>query len=63
LKTIIAHIKQCKYCVANVDFSEFIFRRTGNSEAEILKRKIENEKIVSSGEIESSDRVLRSHLH
>jgi hypothetical protein len=44
LKTIIAYIKQCKYCVVNVDFNEFIFRRTGNSEAEILKRKLENEK-------------------
>jgi hypothetical protein len=51
LKTIIAHIKQCKYCVVNVDLNEFIFRKTGN----ILKRKLENEKIVSSGEIESSD--------
>jgi hypothetical protein len=42
LKSIIAHIKQCKYCVVNV---EFIFRRTGNSEAEILKRKEENKKL------------------
>jgi hypothetical protein len=63
LKTIIAHIKQCKYCVVNVDFNEFIFRRTGNSEAEIIKRTQENENNVSSCEIESSDRILRSYLH
>jgi hypothetical protein len=56
LKTIIAHIIQSKFCVVNVNLNEFIFRRIGNSEAEIIKSKQENEINVSSDEIESIDK-------
>ena len=35
IKNIIRHIKKCKY----QDFNQFIYERTGNTEAEILKKK------------------------
>ena len=66
LKTIIAHIKQCRLCIVNVDFNEFIFKRTGKSEIEIMTRKMnqENERINDERiEIVPSERTLRSHLH
>jgi hypothetical protein len=43
IKNIIQHIKKCKYCVVNQDLNQFIFERTGNTEAEILKRKRDRE--------------------
>ena len=66
LKTIIAHIKQCRLCIVNVDFNEFIFKRTGKSEIEIMTRKMnqENERINDERiEIVPSERTLRTHLH
>ncbi len=38
VRNIISHIKQCKECVVNVDFNEFIYKRTGNSEASNIKK-------------------------
>jgi hypothetical protein len=66
INNIIQHIKKCKYCVVNQDFNQFIYERTGNTEAEILKRKrdreVEKDESIEIGQ-QSSDRVLRSHSH
>ena len=66
IKNIIQHIKKCKYCVVNQDFNQFIYERTGNTEAEILKKKrdrvVEEDESIEVGQ-NSSDRVLRSQSH
>ena len=66
IKNIIQHIKNCKYCVVNQDFNQFIYERTGNTEAEILKKKrdrvVEEDQSIEVGQ-NSSDRVLRSQSH
>lgn len=67
IKNIIQHIKKCKYCVVNQDFYQFIYERTGNNEAKILKNKRERQVEEENESIEkveqSSDRVMRSHTH
>ncbi len=54
IKNIIQHIKKCKYCVVNQDFNQFIQERTGNTEAEILKkieRVVEEDVSIEVGKI------------
>ncbi len=48
IKKIIQHIIKCKYCVVNQYFNQFIYERTGNTEAENLEKKeIEKQKKMS----------------
>ena len=46
-KNIIDHIKQCSACCVMCDFDEFIYTRSGNSEAFLVKKVKNGQKRVN----------------